>query len=39
VPPWLTLSTALGAIVLGGIASMIPVRAVARIDPALVFRV
>ena len=39
MPPWLTLATSLGAIVVGGIASTIPVRAVARIDPALVFRV
>jgi putative ABC transport system permease protein len=39
MPPWLTIATALGAIVVGGVASTIPVRAVARIDPALVFRV
>jgi len=39
MPPWLTLATSLGAIVVGGVASTIPVRAVARIDPALVFRV
>jgi putative ABC transport system permease protein len=39
MPSWLTLAVAGGAIVLGAVASMIPVRAVARIDPALVFRV
>ncbi len=39
MPAWLTLAVALGAVVAGSLASMIPVRAVARIDPALVFRV
>jgi putative ABC transport system permease protein len=39
MPAWLTLAVAGGAIVFGALASMIPVRAVARIDPALVFRV
>ena len=39
MPAWLTLAVAGGAIVAGSLASMIPVRAVARIDPALVFRV
>jgi putative ABC transport system permease protein len=39
MPTWLTIGVALGAVVAGGLASMIPVRAVARIDPALVFRV
>jgi len=39
MPTWLTLAVASGAIVAGALASMIPVRAVARIDPALVFRV
>jgi putative ABC transport system permease protein len=39
MPSWLTLAVAGGAVVLGAVASMIPVRAVARIDPALVFRV
>lgn len=39
LPGWLTLSVAGGAIVTGLLASTIPVRAVARIDPALVFRV
>ena len=39
MPTWLTFAVAGGAIVAGSLASMIPVRAVARIDPALVFRV
>jgi putative ABC transport system permease protein len=39
MPSWLTFAVATGAIVAGAVASMIPVRAVARIDPALVFRV
>jgi putative ABC transport system permease protein len=39
MPSWLTLGVAGGAIIAGSVASMIPVRAVARIDPALVFRV
>jgi len=39
MPAWLTLSVAAGAVVAGALASMIPVRAVSRIDPALVFRV
>ncbi len=39
MPTWLTLAVTTGAIVAGVLASMIPVRAVARIDPALVFRV
>ncbi len=39
MPPWLTLGVAAGAVVFGALASTIPVRAVARIDPALVFRV
>lgn len=39
MPAWLTLGVGAGAVVAGALASMIPVRAVARIDPALVFRV
>jgi putative ABC transport system permease protein len=39
MPSWLTLAITTGALVAGALASMIPVRAVARIDPALVFRV
>ena len=39
MPAWLTFAVAVGAVVAGAVASMIPVRAVARIDPALVFRV
>lgn len=39
MPVWLTLAIAAGAVLLGALASTIPVRAVARIDPALVFRV
>ena len=39
LPSWLTLGVASGAVVAGALASTIPVRAVARIDPALVFRV
>jgi putative ABC transport system permease protein len=39
MPAWLALAVAAGAIVTGALASMIPVRAVSRIDPALVFRV
>jgi putative ABC transport system permease protein len=39
MPTWLTLAVAGGATFAGALASMIPVRAVARIDPALVFRV
>jgi putative ABC transport system permease protein len=39
MPTWLTLGVAAGAVLAGALASMIPVRAVARIDPALVFRV
>jgi putative ABC transport system permease protein len=39
MPSWLTLAVASAAIAAGALASTIPVRAVARIDPALVFRV
>lgn len=39
MPAWLTVAIAGGAVLAGALASMIPVRAVARIDPALVFRV
>ncbi|HXJ34775.1 MAG TPA: ABC transporter permease [Candidatus Eisenbacteria bacterium] len=39
MPSWLTLGVAGGAVVVGAIASSIPARVVARIDPALVFRV
>jgi putative ABC transport system permease protein len=39
MPGWLVGAVAGGAVALGALASTIPVRAVARIDPALVFRV
>jgi len=39
MPTWLTLGVAGGAVVVGALASTIPARVVARIDPALVFRV
>jgi putative ABC transport system permease protein len=39
MPGWVTASIAAAAIAAGAVASTIPVRAVARIDPALVFRV
>jgi putative ABC transport system permease protein len=39
MPAWLALAVAGAATIAGAIAAMIPVRAVARIDPALVFRV
>ena len=39
MPIWLTLAVAAGAMLAGALASTIPVRAVSRIDPALVFRV
>src|SRR5262249_5231606 len=39
MPTWLTGAVPGGATAAGALASMIPVRAVARIDPALVFRV
>jgi putative ABC transport system permease protein len=39
MPGWLVLGVAGGAVALGALASTIPARAVARIDPALVFRV
>jgi ABC-type lipoprotein release transport system permease subunit len=38
-PVWFVASVAGGALLLGALAATVPVRAVARIDPALVFRV
>jgi putative ABC transport system permease protein len=38
LPLWLSAAIALGAVVVGLVAALRPVRALARIDPALVFR-
>jgi ABC-type lipoprotein release transport system permease subunit len=39
VPPWVTLAAAAGALAVALVAAVVPLRALRRLDPALVFRV